>query len=623
MVLLRKGGPIRLGDKLIHGGRVIHVRYPNSSGYGQGIATRGDIAHCEKHGGYFPFIEACYGRNIYGSGIVLEGHKLACGCYAISSCASSFMISDWLPNGLGAAVIQAYAEGKAPHPESRWAPPALPGYYFTPDGAEAHPLIALRIGLFFDGTANNSSNAMLGEQCRAIPASDAERRTLSGCKAYMETDNSYQNTPSNIARLYDLYEDSARQESEAIRSGDTYYLRHYIEGAGTRAGETDSLLDMGTGTGHTGVMDRVGETLTLQLNRALRTFTDQHKDVWVTDILFDVFGFSRGATAARFAINLIQQGHRGPLATAISTSTMNLAPGFDWTQHIRVSFAGLYDTVAHIGSISGDPSVLAQTNGMDICLREGCAETVVHLTARDECRVNFPLTSTSPPWRDIPLPGAHADVGGGYHEADGMEDILLTRPVTSQEFQSTPLEKSKAWRDAAKHLALLQQRYPPLADKLDVYAWAVGNPPSGTPGSLRLTRDALMERFGGSVQTVGAAIRLRRAIRDEYALVTLRIMHSLAQDKGVPFDFIDDNDPTYRLPDELQPIATSLLAYARGGTYALTQDQEQLLAVHYLHHSANWNMLVSDNPEPTALYYVDRPTDDGKRVIYPNQKVSI
>lgn len=620
MTLLRKGGPIRLGDKLIHGGQVVHVRYASvNSMYGQGIAHRGDLAQCHKHNGLFPFIEGCYGRSSYGSGIVLEGHRLACGCYAISSGASTFMISDWFPGGLGTALLQAHADGRPLNDASRWTPPLLPDEYFAPPDTPADPLVTLRIGLFFDGTGNNAGNTLLNEQCSAQTANDADKQVLAECKAYMTRGSSeghskswagsYGNAVSNISRLFRLYQDDT-QIDRPLKNGDTYSSRLYIDGIGTQAGEKDATLGMVTGAGSTGIIARVDEALSEQLHEILKIFTEQHPNAWATDILFDVFGFSRGAAAARYAVNRIKQEQRGPLALAIAPSTLKLAPGFDWATHIRVGVVGLFDTVAHLGHFPGDPQTLALHTGVDICLRDGCADAVIHLTARDEHRANFPLTSASPPWRDTPLAGVHADIGGGYR--DGVEDILLTRPVVSDESISTPLEKSQAWKEATKHLKKAQNANPALADKIDVHVWAV-------PGSAG---DALMQWLRGPIQKVGAAVRLRHTVSGAYPLVTMRIMHALAQDKGVPWQQSPDDIPTLSLTDELKPIAVKLLAYARGDAYDLSPEQEKTLATTYLHHSSNWNMLLPNDSEPLAIYYIDRPTDDGKRVIFPNQGAS-
>ncbi|MBE1162187.1 PAAR domain-containing protein [Dyella acidiphila] len=628
MALLRSGGPIRLGDALVHGGRVIYVRQTTHPIYGKGIAHRGDMAQCQRHDGVFPFVEGCYGRSSYGSGIVLEGHRLACGCFAVSSCASTFTISDWFPSELGAALARAHAEGPVPGSASRWIPPPMPAGYFFPEETQAHPLVTLRIGLFFDGTGNNADNAAMGEHCRITPKSEAEARALLACKPYMTTGSpeghaisragSYGNGVSNIGRLFGLYQDSA-EASGHPKFGETYVTPIYVPGVGTRAGEKDSSLDMITGAGSTGIFARVEEALTEQAHRTLQNFAHQHEDAWITDIIFDVFGFSRGAAAARHAINQINLKEHGPLSRAIAVSKLKLAPGFDWGAHIRVGFAGLFDTVAHVGNVKGDPQSLALWAGIDICLRKDCADAVVHLTARDEHRLNFPLTSVAPPWKDIPLPGVHADLGGGYRDDDGIEDVLLSRPVISQEFKWTPLEKTQAFKEVSKQLAAIRQDYSALANEIDICTWIVATSTKdpSSDGRPQLSTNWFMERFTGPIQSVGAAVRLRHKVSNNYALAALRIMHAMATDKGVPFDPIP-HATQYKIRDELLPIAEKMLIHARGENHDFSPEQERILQTSYLHHSANWNMLRPDDGEPLALYYIDRPAEKGERVIFPN-----
>nr|WP_225737579.1 DUF2235 domain-containing protein [Dyella acidiphila] len=620
---------LRSGDPLVHGGRVIYVRQTTHPIYGKGIAHRGDMAQCQRHDGVFPFVEGCYGRSSYGSGIVLEGHRLACGCFAVSSCASTFTISDWFPSGLGAALARAHAEGPVPGSASRWIPPPMPAGYFFPEETQAHPLVTLRIGLFFDGTGNNADNAAMGEHCRITPKSEAEARALLACKSYMTTGSpeghaisragSYGNGVSNISRLFLLYQDNSL-DGLPLESGDVRTFRIYVEGIGTQAGKKDSLLGMATGAGDTGILARVQEALTTQLHQALQTFARQHEDAWITDIVFDVFGFSRGAAAARYAINQIKHGQRGLLSRAIAPSTLKLAPGFDWTTHIRVGFAGLFDTVAHVGNVRGDPWTLASHTGIDIYLREDCADAVVHLTARDEHRLNFPLTSVAPPWRDIPLPGAHADIGGGYRDDESTEDVLLSRPVISEELKSTPLEKTRAWKEASRQLATIRQNHPALADKIDVHTWMVSESSNDTAAKDKfgVSLGSFIERFRGPVQSVGAAVRLRHDVSAQYALISLRIMHALAQEQKVPWQESPDDAPALGLPPILLEISAKLLAYARGGDYDLSPEQERTLMVSHLHHSANWNMLFPNDSEPLSLYYLDRPEEDDKRVIFRN-----
>jgi hypothetical protein len=56
---------------------------------------------------------------------------------------------------------------------------------------------------------------------------------------------------------------------------------------------------------------------------------------------------------------------------------------------------------------------------------------VVQLTARDEHRQHYPLTSVAPPFTEIALPGVHANIGGGYNQLEEGPK-LLSRPRRQQ-----------------------------------------------------------------------------------------------------------------------------------------------------------------------------------------------
>ncbi len=94
---LLKGGPIRVGDKTTGGGGVTGPGEPNDIILGKPLVTKGMQAIC--CGGIQTFVEGCIGEHVEGRGWVLEGHKLSCGHYAISSCAQFFWVEDTIPAG--------------------------------------------------------------------------------------------------------------------------------------------------------------------------------------------------------------------------------------------------------------------------------------------------------------------------------------------------------------------------------------------------------------------------------------------------------------------------------------------------------------------------------------------
>src|SRR3990167_1207479 len=122
--------------------------------------------------------------------------------------------------------------------------------------------ITLRIGVFFDGTGNNSSNSALGTQCRAAALNIGEQESLAiyqHCQSHqLDPDSSYGNDVSNIWRLYQLYRDDSGQALDI--SATEAHLRAYVTGIGTTTGEKDTLLPgQAWGQGATGVLAKVTE----------------------------------------------------------------------------------------------------------------------------------------------------------------------------------------------------------------------------------------------------------------------------------------------------------------------------------------------------------------------------
>ncbi|MBK0053894.1 PAAR domain-containing protein [Stenotrophomonas sp. S39] len=80
--------PVCLGDATSSGGEVVDCQCDGTHRVnGHPIAVVGDHATCPLHGGTFPFVEGDPARFMGGQPIVLEGHRLACGCHAIAAAA--------------------------------------------------------------------------------------------------------------------------------------------------------------------------------------------------------------------------------------------------------------------------------------------------------------------------------------------------------------------------------------------------------------------------------------------------------------------------------------------------------------------------------------------------------
>ncbi|WP_158896604.1 MULTISPECIES: PAAR domain-containing protein [unclassified Pseudomonas] len=462
--------------------------------------------------------------------------------------------------------------------------------------------ITLRIGVFFDGTGNNLFNAATGAACRAEEQGfrqDQARSIARHCEKFMlSADGSYAGAETNIARLYRLYRDDTQRAIEPDES--SAVIPVYIEGIGTRAGQPDNLLSMGTGLGRSGVLACV-QTFPAVFSKRYDEFRLVNPKVIVEAVEFDLFGFSRGAAAARHFSNEVLKADGGIVATG-------LAPCFPWRRaKVRVNFIGLFDTVAAIADpLQGDFSPANAVNlGLNLYLPSGCALKVVQLAAQHEYRRNFALNSVAPEHEEIFLPGAHADVGGGYPE-EVQERLLLTRPRASLEPRGTDSHQAWSYRQAELELRRLQGApwYDSASTRLGIDTWRL---------ELPRVRGDLPE------VEVFAAIRLERQVRGELSLVYLRIMHRLASAQGVPFIALDEEDPEWRLPADLVPMARKLQAGSPHAPEPLSQAENRLLLSRYVHRSAHWNARMGSGLGNVDAIFVDAPTADGRRSLYANR----
>lgn len=210
---------------------------------------------------------------------------------------------------------------------------------------QAQQEITLRVGFFFDGTGDNDSNALRGAQCRAkqlgYDAAD-EQSLLDYCPPYqMDPMSSYARERTNIARLHDLYgDDLTRKLADTDQQAE---LRVYIEGVGTRTDQQDHQFpDMALGNGDTGVIAKVVLGAD-RLSKSLKSFLELNPLKKVACIEVDVFGFSRGAAAARHFVNDLRKGPSSLLAEAILKSEVLLADQFTWRfgLDIQVNLVGV------------------------------------------------------------------------------------------------------------------------------------------------------------------------------------------------------------------------------------------------------------------------------------------
>lgn len=460
----------------------------------------------------------------------------------------------------------------------------------------------MRIGVFFDGTGNNRTNSQIGADCQAMAEiyNGAHIKECGG--RHSDPSSSYSNDLTNIARLADLYKHQPQALNEG--SGLGVYESIYVSGIGTTSGGRDSRVSgQGFGRGYTGVVAKVCNSVK-KINIFLNAFEIHNPGCVIAGLDLDLFGFSRGAAAARHLANEVLKGAQGMLGTVLDPRRLPLASDFSWgAGSVRLKVIGLFDTVAAVGSIADLGNVRDAANArVNLFLPPGCAQQVLHLVAADEYRRNFALNSVAPDWpREIVLPGSHSDIGGGY-QPQSMETVTLTRPRRSLVSARTPFDATDAWLQTHAEMGRLNaERWVDLKDDA---------------ASISIECLERSGQRGRGMKTVVASVKLQRRVFGHLSRVYLRIMHALACDEGVPFSPIPDT-ADLSLPPELRDIAVKLMAYARGEGAPLSADDLQILYRRYIHCSAHWNTTLGRHGRLVDSLFLHAPAAEGRQR-FPN-----
>lgn len=475
------------------------------------------------------------------------------------------------------------------------------------------------LGIFFDGTGNNAVNT--GKMLEALTAQHfdinspdaatilarnaSEKMGISGIGA-----GSYLGYYTNIYWLNELYKQNFPPDSRYIQDV------IYVEGIGTRAGEPDNPIGLGLGTAETGIIAKTDDAVA-QLEAGIKKALSGLKGKFVVDtLLFDIFGFSRGAAAARHFANCVQAEDRA-IINAISAGIGKIS--YRGTPAGKTRFLGIMDTVAAVGTLAnGLNPHSADTGSVNIRLRPGVAEKVFHITAQHECRYNFALNSVAPAWPELTLPGAHSDIGGGYLP-QLREDLFLTRPLVETLSHNQPGTQSHVYQKTMAQLRVLEHA-PAIMPVIRTNA---------------ITTDvweddfAPPDHYSQPQKRTFAALTLRhRTVFFDWSKVALRVMTDAAVEAGALFTDIDKNQ-RYALPDELKPLSDRAREMGRAARQhrsvtGFTPDEVDIIALKYIHCSAHWNAvelkqsgeLQGGTSASETVGFVNRPDQNWLRTIY-------
>lgn len=277
--------------------------------------------------------------------------------------------------------------------------------------------LKIRVALFFDGTLNNRMNIKEREK------DELGKENKAGKKFRKDPSNSYDNGRTNIAIMEPHVDDTA--------DGYDLFYKHYIEGQGTFTHKEDSLKGYAFAVGKSGVPWRAEVGIRKAVESITNDINIKHNQHYIAKLTIDVFGFSRGAATARYAIHVILDGRISgfndytgqvyyewrPLAKRLNESMLEIEE-----KAVKVQFAGLYDTVlSYVASqrLSWTTNALQQ-------MAVARAKKALHLAAADEHREDFPLhrivsAVKNGSGEEYFLPGVHSDVGGSYNLANEIE----------------------------------------------------------------------------------------------------------------------------------------------------------------------------------------------------------
>jgi hypothetical protein len=364
-----------------------------------------------------------------------------------------------------------------------------------PDDRE---LVKMRAAMFFDGTQNNRTNIET-----RLDNAKADVVTINGKEVKMT--GSFVSFYSNVAVMeyMNLIEDAQTEVSV------------YVEGIGTANNEDDDEDGLAWGSGPTGIPAKVTRGIT-ELATSIDDILKEEKKK-LQSIIVDVFGFSRGAAAARHFVARRTAEFFSQLSDLSSTLVVPV-------EAITINFVGVFDTVSsYAGESSNNKYVRALGNVVFDTFSDdvdelklamgGVPVRAVQLGAADEYRTNFSRTTITTSVQankgfECTLPGVHSDIGGGYMEEEYEERVV----------------------DAYERQRFIDDGWY-LPDQLP--------PPSG-----------FWVKLGTSTRSTG-----KRLVKHDYQFIPLSIMMQLAKKFGVTFQRFTNKFAAYTVPSNLQRLS--------------------------------------------------------------------
>jgi len=491
-----------------------------------------------------------------------------------------------------------------------------------------------------------------------------------------DEESSFINGESNISRLHKLYDGDDVKNSIDVAATTRFKL--YESGSGThnpfvaKGYEGDSMWGLGLAIGETGVKAHI----IYSCIKIIEQFMDA-SIIHIDELVFDVFGFSRGAATARhFVCSILKDadiikysrrdytikmkddkdifypffGSKGyvniagklffnPLRVDVKSGMLGkrkISNPYYKNKKAKIKidtisfrFVGLYDTVSHYGLTQDDDS---EDLNLDFYKDENHLKVgqVVHLMADDEYRFNFDAYSIFPTvnkkfrkidkklpkggykFEEYYIPGAHADIGGGYNLS--KETILINKQLSMSSNISVKLKnKIISWNKKYNWLEETDLSISEINTKNDFED---------------LKKDGfyyISRRLPNSSQYVLFIYMHKVNVSNKYEYVALKLMHNRAIYQDVTEKLVDKKDinPFERVPlGKLTSYKFNDKENILNKAYDVLDDNKELksfksdiykkLKYKFIHHSSKNDSFVNrasnEEKEKNDFY--------GKRVIY-------
>ncbi|EMK6837967.1 DUF2235 domain-containing protein [Vibrio cholerae] len=446
--------------------------------------------------------------------------------------------------------------------------------------------------------------------------------------------------------MFDLY-----SQDKFFKEKNMFSHAEYITGIGTgnstaiAPADESIVVGQGLGIGKYGVTAKVTtgiQALSQNIEQVISTFEKvlEMKVDGIEKLQFDVFGFSRGAAAARHFINMVLDGENGEFAKTFTLgcqkADLPLIYAFDWGEvdeikaNCEITFAGLFDTVASVVNIFSKNSPLGldlntHTDNGDVRLwiDPKRVRHAVHLTADPtiECRDNFSLnhlnSTDEEHFHEFVLPGAHSDIGGGYHSRLSFDNPDYLLPVLEKKLvKRVSRTFSDRWdEEKTKQYVLNELEKYKVRDRLT--GWKEED---YVIEPLEIRQEG--KNDGGRV--IGK-LYIQRQVEGDLSRLYLRLMYGLAEFHGVPISdnnaklWQDSERVDYNVGDYgglFADLNQKVLEFAKQGKYSALQQKlsipelkTSLMALNLFHHSSGDDIGMSPLWDKKAGCY--------KRASYP------